>query len=160
MRDQDGRLTGWILPHDHFEKDISNFFEPVPEEVPEVKYPQSYQATFGGTPGTVHMNGEGVVFVYLNHGTKAFERVKVSPAHAHMVIPTKKMAPIPPQRPNHVPPQRSVQQPILGMPVQTAPIQQPTLGMPIQTAPLQQSTIMQVVLTPTNTVGHTRPSPQ
>jgi hypothetical protein len=41
MGDQYGRLTGWSLPHDHFEKDISNFFQPVPEEVPEVKYPQS-----------------------------------------------------------------------------------------------------------------------
>jgi hypothetical protein len=46
------------LPHDHFEKDISNFFEVVLEKVLEVKYPQSYQATFGGTPGTVHMKGE------------------------------------------------------------------------------------------------------
>jgi hypothetical protein len=60
------------------------------EEIPEVKYPQSYQATFGGTPGTVHMTGEGVEFVYFNHGSKNFERVKISPAHAHMVIPTKK----------------------------------------------------------------------
>jgi hypothetical protein len=34
MRDQDGRLTGWSLPHNHFEKDVSNFFEHVPEEVP------------------------------------------------------------------------------------------------------------------------------
>jgi hypothetical protein len=56
MRDQDGRLTGWSLLHNHFEKDISNFFEPVPKEVTEVKYLQSYQATFGGTPETVHMN--------------------------------------------------------------------------------------------------------
>jgi hypothetical protein len=104
MRDQDGRLTGWSLPHDHFEKDISNFFEVVPEEVPEVKYPQSYQATFGGTPGTVHMNGEGVVFVYFNHGSKAFERVKISSTHAHMVIPTEKGPPIPSQRPNPAPP--------------------------------------------------------
>jgi hypothetical protein len=46
------------------------------------------------------------------------------------------------------------------MPVQMAPIQQPTLGMPIQTAPLQQSMTMQVVLTPANTVAHTRSSPQ
>jgi hypothetical protein len=53
--------------------DISNFFEPAPDEVPEVHYPQSYQAKFGGTPGIVHMNGEGVVFVYFNHGRKAFE---------------------------------------------------------------------------------------
>jgi hypothetical protein len=43
------------------------------------------------------MNGEGVVFVYFNHRSKAFERVKISPAHAHMVIPTEKSAPIPPQ---------------------------------------------------------------
>jgi hypothetical protein len=107
MRYQDERLTGWSLPHDHFEKDISNFFEVVPEEVPYAKYPQSYQATFGGTPGTVHMNGEGVVFVYFSHGSKAFERVKISPAHAHMVIPTEKRAPIRPQRPNPTPPPRS-----------------------------------------------------
>jgi hypothetical protein len=84
MRDQNKRLKGWILPHNHFEKDISNFFEVVPEEVPEVNYPQSYQATLGGTPRTVHMNEDGVVFVYFNHGSKAFERVKISPAHAHM----------------------------------------------------------------------------
>jgi hypothetical protein len=51
MRDPDGKLAGWDLPRDHFETNISNFFEPVPEEVPKVKYPQSYQATFGGTPG-------------------------------------------------------------------------------------------------------------
>jgi hypothetical protein len=88
-----------------------------------VKYPQSYQATFGGTLGTVHMNGEGVVFVYFNHGSKAFERVKISPAHAHMVIPTKKRAHIPPQKPTPVLPQRSAQQLILGMPAQTAPLQ-------------------------------------
>jgi hypothetical protein len=42
------------------------------------------------------MNGEGVVFIYFNHGSKNFERVKISPAHAHMVIPTEKRAPIPP----------------------------------------------------------------
>jgi hypothetical protein len=122
MRDQDGRLLGWSLPRDHFESDISNFLEPQPEKIPKVQYPQSYQATFGGTPGTVHMNGEGVVFVYFNHGSKAFERVKISPAHAHMVIPTEKRAPIPPQKSTPVPPQRSAQQPILGMPVQAAPL--------------------------------------
>jgi hypothetical protein len=160
MRDQDGKLAGWDLPHDHFETNISNFFEPVPEEVPEVKYTQSYQATFGSTPGIVHMNGEGVVFAYFNHGSKAFDRVKISPTSAHMVIPTKKRAPIPPQRPHPTPPQRSAQQPILGMPVQTSPLQQPTLWMPIQTAPLQQSTTMQAVLTPANTVAHTRSSSQ
>jgi hypothetical protein len=44
---------------------------------------------FGGTPGIVHMNGDGVEFVYFNHASKAFERVKISPAHAHMVKPTK-----------------------------------------------------------------------
>jgi hypothetical protein len=55
----------------------------------------------------VHMNGEGVVFVYFNHGSTTFERVKISPAHAHMVIPTEKRAPIPPHRPNPTPPQRS-----------------------------------------------------
>jgi hypothetical protein len=54
-RDQDGRLAGWDLPRDHFDTDISNFFESQPEEVLEVKYLQSYQAMFGGTPGTVHM---------------------------------------------------------------------------------------------------------
>jgi hypothetical protein len=80
VRDSDGKLEGWDLPFDHF----------VIEEIPEVKYPQSYQATFGGTPGTVHMTGETVKFVYFNHGSKNFERVKISPAHAHMVIPTKK----------------------------------------------------------------------
>jgi hypothetical protein len=41
MRDSDGKLAGWDLPHDHF----------VIEEIPEVKYPQSYQVTFGGTQG-------------------------------------------------------------------------------------------------------------
>jgi hypothetical protein len=46
-----------------FEPDISNFFESQLEEVPEVKYPQSYQAMFGGTPGTVHITKEGVEFV-------------------------------------------------------------------------------------------------
>jgi hypothetical protein len=149
MRDQDGRLTGWSLPHDHFEKDISNFFEVVPEKTLEVKCPQSYQATFGGTPRTVHMTREGVVFVYFNHGGKAFGRVKIGPAHAHMVIPIEKRAPFPTKRLNPTPPQRSAQQPILGMLVQTAP-----------QAPPQQSTSMQVVLTPANTVTHTRSSPQ
>jgi hypothetical protein len=115
---------------------ISNFLEPHPEEIPEVKYPQSYQAMFGGTPGTVHMNGDGVDFVYFNHGSKNFERVRISPAHAHMVIPTEKRAPIPPQKPTPVLPQRLAQQHILGMPVQTAPLQQPTLGMPVQNSPL------------------------
>jgi hypothetical protein len=51
VRDQDGRLAGWGLPRDHFETDISNFLESLPEEVLEVKYPQSYQAMFGGTQG-------------------------------------------------------------------------------------------------------------
>jgi hypothetical protein len=41
MRDQDGKLAGWDLPRDHFETNTSDFFEPVPEEVLEVKYPQS-----------------------------------------------------------------------------------------------------------------------
>jgi hypothetical protein len=160
MRNQDGRLAGWGLPRDHFENDISNFLEPQLEEIPEVKYLQSYQATFEGTPETVHMNGEGVVFVYFNHGSKAFERVKISPTHAHMVIPIEKRAPVPPQKPTPVQPQRLAQQPILGMPVQTAPLEQPTLGMPMQTDLLQQSTSMQPVLTPTNTVAHTRSSSQ
>jgi hypothetical protein len=131
MRDLDGKLEGWDLPRDNFETNISNFFGLVIEEILEVKCPQSYQATFGGTPGTPHMTGEGVVFVYFNHGSKTFERFKISPAHAHMVIPTEKRSHIPPQRPNPTPPQRSAQQPILGMPVQTAPQPQPTLGMPI-----------------------------
>jgi hypothetical protein len=91
------------------------------EGIPEVKYPQSYQATFVGTPGTTHMTGEGVVFVYFNHASKTFERFKINPAHAHMVIPTEKRLHVPPQRPNPTPPQRSAQQPILRMPVQTAP---------------------------------------
>jgi hypothetical protein len=52
MRDQDGRLAGWGLPHDHFETDISNFLKSRPEEVAEVNYPESYQAMFGGTPGS------------------------------------------------------------------------------------------------------------
>jgi hypothetical protein len=44
--------------------------------------------------------------------------------------------------------------------MQTALLQQPTLGMPIQTALPQQSMIMQAVLTLGNTVAHTRSSPQ
>jgi hypothetical protein len=150
MRNLDGKLAGWDLPRDHF----------VIEQIPKVKCPQSYQATFGGTPGTAHMMGEGVVFVYFNHVSKNFDRFKISPTHAHMVIPTEKRLPIPPQRPDLTPPQRSAQQPILGMPVQTATQQQPTLGMPIQTALLQQSTTMQAVLIPATTVDHTRSSPQ
>jgi hypothetical protein len=150
VRDSDGKLAGWDLPCDHF----------VIEEILEVKYPQSYQATFGGTPGTVHMTREGVVFVYFNHGSKTFERFKISPPHAHMVILTEKILSVPPQRPDPTPPQRLAQQPILGMPVQTALQQQPTLGMPIQTTPPQQSTTMQAVLTPANTVVRTRSSPQ
>jgi hypothetical protein len=78
MRDQHGKLAGWDLPRDHFETNISNLFEPVLEEVPEVKCPHSYQATFEGTPGTMHMNEEGVVFVYFNDGSKNFERVRMS----------------------------------------------------------------------------------
>jgi hypothetical protein len=109
MRNQDEKLAGWVLPRDHYENDFSNFLEPLPEEILEVKYPQSYQATFGGTPRTIHMNGEGVVFVYFNHGSKNFERIKISPAHAHMVIPTEKRAPILPQKPTPIPPQRSAQ---------------------------------------------------
>jgi hypothetical protein len=88
--DSDGKLARWDLPRDHFRI----------EEIPEVKYPQSYQATFGGTPGTAHMTGEGVVFVYFNNVSKDFERFKISLAHAHMVIPTEKRLPIPPQRPD------------------------------------------------------------
>jgi hypothetical protein len=115
MKDQSGKLVGWGLSHDHFETNISNFFEPQPEEITEVKYPESYQAMFGCNPGTVHMIKEGVEFVYFKHGSKAFERVKISPTHAHMVIPMERKANVPPQRP--------ASQPILGMPVQTTPLQ-------------------------------------
>jgi hypothetical protein len=97
------------------------------EEIPEVKYPQSYQATFGGTLGTAHMTGEGVMFVYFNHGSKTFERFNINPAHAHMVIPREKRPPIPPQRPNPILPQGLAQQTTLGMPMQTAPPQQSTI---------------------------------
>jgi hypothetical protein len=114
IRDQDGKLEGWDLPCNHFETNMSNFFEPQPEEIPEVKYPQSYQSMFGGTPGTVHMNKDGVEFAYFNHGSKAFERVKISPVHAHMIIPIGRKAPVQPQK--------SAQQSTLGMPVQTAPL--------------------------------------
>jgi hypothetical protein len=138
IRYQEEKLAGWDLPRNHFETNISNFFEPQPEEIPEVKYPQSYQAMFGGTPGTVHMNKEGVEFIYFNHGSKAFERVKISPAHAHMVIPTERKDPVQPQK----------------------SAQQPTLGILVQTAPLRQSTPLQLVLTPANTMAHTRSPPQ
>jgi hypothetical protein len=67
-------------------------------KIPEVKYLESYQAMFGGTPGTVHMTKEGVEFVYFNHGNKAFERVKISSTHAHMVVPIERKAHVPPQR--------------------------------------------------------------
>jgi hypothetical protein len=106
------------------------------------------------------MTREGVEFVYFNHGSKNFERVKISPAHAHMVKSTEKRPPIPSQRPDPTPPQRSAQQTILGMPVQTAPQQQPRLRMPIRTVPPQQSMTLQAVLTPANTEAHTRSSPQ
>jgi hypothetical protein len=92
---------------------------------------------FGGTPVTLHLTKEGVEFVYFNHRSKAFERVKISPAHAHMVIPMERKALVPPQRP--------------------AP--HPIFGMPIQTTLLQQSTSVQLILTPANTVAHTRSSP-
>jgi hypothetical protein len=81
MRDSDGKLAGWDLPRNHFA------IEEIPEEL---KYPQSYQATFGGTPGTAHMTGEGVVFVYFNYGSKTFERLKIKPAHTHIFIQTEK----------------------------------------------------------------------
>jgi hypothetical protein len=55
------------------------------------------------------------VFVYFNHASKSFEGFKINPAHAHMVIPTEKRPPIPPQRPNPILPQGSAQQPMLGM---------------------------------------------
>jgi hypothetical protein len=99
VSDSDGKLAGWDLPHDHF----------MIEEIPEVKYPQSYQATFGGTTGTTHMTGEGVVFVYFSHASKNFERFKISPAHAHMVILIEKRLLVPSQRPDPIPPQRSAQ---------------------------------------------------
>jgi hypothetical protein len=34
MRDLDGKLVGWDLPHDHFEANNLNFFRPVIEEIP------------------------------------------------------------------------------------------------------------------------------
>jgi hypothetical protein len=101
VRESDEKLAGWDLSRDHF----------VIEEILEVKYPQSYQATFGGTPRTAHMIGEGVVFVYFNHASKNFERFKISLAPAPMVIPTEKRLPVPPQRPDPTPPQISPQQP-------------------------------------------------
>jgi hypothetical protein len=55
MRNQDGKLAEWDFPRDHFETNISYFFELQPEEIPEVKYPQYYQFMFGGTPGTVNV---------------------------------------------------------------------------------------------------------
>jgi hypothetical protein len=66
----------------------------------------------------VHMNKEGVEFVYFNHESKAFERVKISPAHAHMVIPTERKAPVQPNK--------SAQKPTLGILVQTAALQHST----------------------------------
>jgi hypothetical protein len=66
MTDQSGKLTGWDFLHNHFETDMSNFFEPPPKEVPEVRYLESYKAMFAGTLGTVHMTKEGVEFVYFN----------------------------------------------------------------------------------------------
>jgi hypothetical protein len=54
IRNQDGKLAGWDLSCDHFETNMSNFFELQYEEILEVKYPQFYQAR------TVHMNKEGV----------------------------------------------------------------------------------------------------
>jgi hypothetical protein len=56
MRDQDRKLAGWDFPCGHFETNMSNFFEHHPNENPEVKYLQSYQAMFGGTLETIHMN--------------------------------------------------------------------------------------------------------
>jgi hypothetical protein len=135
MRNQDG-IAGWDLPRNYFETNISSFFELQHEE--EVNYLPSYQAMFGGTPGTVHMNKEGVEFVYFNHGSKAFERVKISPAHADMVIPTERKAPVQPKK----------------------SAQQPKLGILVQTATLQHLTPMQLVLTLANTVAHTRSSSQ
>jgi hypothetical protein len=98
MRYHSGKLVGWGLPHDPFETNISNFFEPQPEEITEVKYPESYHAMFGGAPGTVHMTKEGVEFVYFNYGSKAFERVKISPTQTHMVILMERKAHVHPQK--------------------------------------------------------------
>jgi hypothetical protein len=33
-RDENGKLIGWSLPHNHFDTDISNFFDCPPEEIP------------------------------------------------------------------------------------------------------------------------------
>jgi hypothetical protein len=44
------------------------------------------------------MTKEGVEFVYFNQRIKGFERVKVNPAHAHMVIPIERKDPVPPQK--------------------------------------------------------------
>jgi hypothetical protein len=118
--------------------DISNLFDALPEEILEVKYLNHYQAMFGGTPGTVHLTKEGLEFVHFNHGSKAFKRVKISPAHAHMVIPIEKRVDVPPQKP--------------------AP--QSILGQPIQTSPLQKATPLQPVITPAHTITHVRSSPQ
>jgi hypothetical protein len=125
MRGQDGRLAGWYFPRDHFETNISSFFELLPEEIPEVKYPQSYQATFGGTVGTVHMNGKEWCLSTSIMGAKP---LKESRSAQLMLI--GKRALIPPHKPNPAPPQRSAQQPILEILVQTTPPQQPTLGCP------------------------------
>jgi hypothetical protein len=36
MRDKSEKLIGWDLPYNHFDTNISNFFDPLPEEIPEV----------------------------------------------------------------------------------------------------------------------------
>jgi hypothetical protein len=37
---------------------LTDFHRQQPKEVPEVKYLHFYQATFGDTPGTVHLTGK------------------------------------------------------------------------------------------------------
>jgi hypothetical protein len=99
MRDKSEKLIGWDLPYNHFDTNISNFFDPLPEEIPEVKYLNHHLAMFGGTPGTLHLTKEGMEFIYFNHGSKAFEKVKISPAHARIVIRMERKAHVPPEGP-------------------------------------------------------------
>jgi hypothetical protein len=71
------------------------------------------------------MTKERLEFVYFNHGSKAFERVKISPDDAHMVLPIERKAPVSPKK--------SAPQSIWGQPIQTTPLQQTTLLQPIMT---------------------------
>jgi hypothetical protein len=86
---------------------------------------------FGGVLQGLHMT-KGVEFAYFNQRIKGFARVKINPAHAHMVIPIERKAPVPPQK--------------------SAP--RPIIGQPIQTTPLQQTTTLQPVMTLAHTVSH------